>query len=105
MTSHSRNDRLPKNITDQSGSVIGALVGMAGTLGLLTKWNIDADQAASFLGFAFMIAAAIRARLIRGLPAECERAVSVELKASHGLEVPREIIGSPELAGSDSDTP
>lgn len=58
-------DRLPKNITDPSGSIIGALVGMAGTLGLLTKWEISADQAASFLGFAFMIAAAIRAWLIQ----------------------------------------
>lgn len=48
------------NITDPGGSIIGALVGLAGTFGILTKWNISADQAAQTLGFAFMIAAAIR---------------------------------------------
>lgn len=49
------------NMTDPSGSIIGALVGLAGTLGLLTRWDISADQAAQALGFAFMIAAAARA--------------------------------------------
>lgn len=56
-----QNELKKNSITDSGGSFIGALVGMAGVLDLLTRWEISADQAASFLGFAFMAAAAIRA--------------------------------------------
>jgi len=49
--------------SDPGASLVAGLVGMAGALGLLSKWGISVDEAAAIIGFGGMVLAGARAWL------------------------------------------
>jgi len=71
--------------SDPGGGLVAILVGMAGSLGLLTKYNISADEFAQFVCYAFAGAAALRAYLEKGRRSRYMDDVA-ELLKQHGVE-------------------
>ena len=47
-------------VSDPAASAAGALLGIAGSLGLLARFDVTADEAVALIGFVGMAIAAVR---------------------------------------------
>lgn len=77
------------NMSDPAGTIVSSLVGLAGTLGLLSKLDLSADELAAILGWLAAVAAAARTLMERRRRARHVEEVAVA-KSQAGAPVPSE---------------
>jgi hypothetical protein len=85
MDKPTRTDRA-LNVSDTGASLIAGVLGIAGTLGFLSKLGITVDEGAAILGFVGMVVAAVRGRLEKGRRARFYRADVAEIASAFPLE-------------------
>ena len=54
-----RGQELAAKTRDPTAALVGSLVGIAGSLGLLSQWGLSADELAQILGYVFAGTAAL----------------------------------------------